>query len=79
MNAGKAGIIAVYFGQNRCAYCKMLMEVNFRPPDIVNYTRRHFDIVPIDIWSIEEVTTPSGELLTEREYAVQLGTNFTPS
>ena len=77
-NAGKTGII-VYFGQKRCAYCKMLLEVNFRTPDIVKYTRKHFDVVPIDIWSPEQVTTPSGESLSEREYSQQLGTNFTPS
>jgi thioredoxin-related protein len=76
--AGKQGII-VYFGQKRCAYCKMLMDVNFKTPDIVTYTRRHFDVIPIDIWSPEEVTLPSGESLTERQYAQKLGTDFTPS
>ena len=76
--AGKKGII-VYFGQRRCAYCKMLMEVNFQTPDIVTYTRQHFDLIPIDIWSPEEVTTPSGESLSQRDYAQQLGTRFTPS
>ena len=75
---GKSGII-VYFGQKRCAYCKMLMEVNFQTPDIVTYTRTHFDVVPIDIWSPEAVTTPSGETLSEREYSQKLGTTFTPS
>ena len=78
IEAGKRGII-VYFGQKRCAYCKMLMEVNFQTPDIVTYTRQHFDVIPIDIWSPEEVTTPSGESLSERDYAQNLGTNFTPS
>jgi thioredoxin-related protein len=76
--AGKRGII-VYFGQRRCAYCKMLMEVNFQTPDIVTYTRRHFDLIPIDIWSPEAVTTPSGETLSQRDYAQKMGTNFTPS
>ena len=76
--AGKQGII-VYFGQRRCAYCKMLMEVNFQTTDIVTYTRRHFDLIPIDIWSPETVTTPSGETLSQRDYSVKLGTNFTPS
>ncbi|MCB1724283.1 MAG: thioredoxin fold domain-containing protein [Chromatiaceae bacterium] len=75
---GKDGLI-VYFGQKRCAYCRMLLEVNFQTPDIVNYTREHFDLVPIDIWSPESVTTPSGEDTSERAYAQELGTNFTPS
>lgn len=42
--------LVVYFGQKRCAYCHQLMDVNFALPDIVEYTHRHFDIVPIDIW-----------------------------
>lgn len=74
----KQGII-VYFGQKRCAYCKRLMEVNFKLPDIVQYTQKHFDVIPIDIWSPEELTTPSGEQMTEREYAMKMSTNFTPS
>lgn len=78
VDTGKRGII-VYFGQKRCAYCKMLMDVNFKTPDIVTYTRRHFDVIPIDIWSPEEVTTPQGESISQREYAIRMGTNFTPS
>lgn len=75
---GKTSLI-VYFGQKRCAYCRMLMEVNFGLTDIVTYTRRNFDIVPIDIWGIDEVTDVHGELLTEREFALREKTNFTPS
>ena len=76
--AGKKGII-VYFGQKRCAYCKMLMDVNFKLPDIVSYTRSNFDVIPIDIWSPEELTDPHGNSMSERDYAVSQGTNFTPS
>lgn len=76
--AGKQGIV-VYFGQKRCAYCKMLMDVNFKLGDVVSYTREHFDVIPIDIWSPEELTDPQGKLMTQREYAVSMGTNFTPS
>lgn len=78
VNHGKKGII-VYFGQKRCPYCKMLLEVNFGLNDIVTYTRRHFDVVPIDIWSPEEVTTVSGKVMTEKQFALQEKTNFTPS
>ena len=78
LDAGKQGII-VYFGQKRCAYCKMLMEVNFKTPDIVSYTQKHFDVIPIDIWSPEQLTTPNGETMSEREFSQALGTNFTPS
>jgi thioredoxin-related protein len=71
--------LVVYFGQRRCAYCKALMEVNFGLEDIVAYTRRHFDIVAVDIWSVEELTDTRGQALSQREFAVREGTNFTPS
>lgn len=78
LDKGKQGII-VYFGQKRCAYCKMLIEVNFGLSDISTYTRRHFDVIPIDIWSTEEVTTMEGKVLSERDFSLQEKTNFTPS
>jgi thioredoxin-related protein len=78
IDKGKQGII-VYFGQKRCAYCKRLIDVNFGLADITAYTRHHFDVIPIDIWGVAEVTDVNGEVLTEREYALRENTNFTPS
>lgn len=75
---GKKGLI-VYFGQKRCPYCQMLIDVNFGQKEIENYTREHFDLVPIDIWGVEEVTDVDGNVLTQREFAKREQTNFTPS
>ena len=71
--------LVVYFGQKRCAYCHRLMNVNFGLEDIVEYTRRHFTITPIDIWGVDEVTDLDGNVLTERDFALREQTNFTPS
>jgi thioredoxin-related protein len=78
VDAGKQGIM-VYFGQKRCAYCHKLMEVNFGLADVVEYTRRHFDVIPIHIWGVEELTALDGKVWTEREFAQEKDTNFTPS
>jgi len=78
VSAGKKGI-AVYFGQKNCAYCKALMKNDFGQEDIATYTRKNFDVISINIWGSNEVTTPGGEVLTEREYAVQEKANLTPS
>ena len=75
---GKQGLM-VYFGQPRCAYCHKLMTVNFGSPDIVEYTRKHFDVVAIDVWGIDEVTDVGGVRLTERALAEREQTNFTPA
>lgn len=76
--AGKRGLM-VYFGQAHCAYCEAMMEVNFEDSGIVGYTREHFDVVPIDIWGDRVVITMQGEVLTEKQFAENEETTFTPT
>ena len=76
--AGKKGLI-VYFGQNRCAYCERFFEVNLGDPGIQRYLRERFDVVPVDIWGIDEITDTNGKTYTERELSLRYKTNFTPS
>ncbi len=76
--AKKIGI-AVYFGQKDCAYCKALMEINLKIPDIKSTLRKNFDVVPIDIQDSRQVTDLQGVSLTERAYSIREKTNFTPS
>ena len=78
ISAGKQGLM-VYFGQENCAYCEALMEVNFGLDDIVTYTRKHFDAISIDIWGARDLVDLDGDHLTEREFALVNDTNFTPS
>ena len=75
---GKKGI-ALYFGQKNCAYCKALMEINFNKPDIVQYVRENYEIIPLDIWGSRVVTMFDGSEMTESELAIRENTNFTPS
>ncbi len=78
VDAGKKGII-VYFGQKHCAYCQALIDKDFGQKDIEAYTRKNFDVIPINIWGSNEVTTPDGQIMSEREYALREKANFTPS
>lgn len=75
---GKKGV-ALYFGQDHCAYCKALMEINFTKPDLVKYVRQYYDIIPLDIWGSRKVTLFDGSQISETELAIQYSTNFTPS
>ena len=71
--------VMIYFGQNGCPYCKRLMEVNFKNPDIVAKTRRHFDAIEINIFGSREVTWLDGKLRSEKELAALLKVQFTPT
>ena len=76
--AGKRGLI-VYFGQKRCAYCHKLMSEDWGLGDIVEYTKQYFDVVPVDIWGVAEVTDFCGNTLTEQEYSLREQAVFTPT
>ena len=79
LTQGKKGII-VYFGQRDCAYCEALMEVNFgSEADIIDYTRSHFNVIPLDIWGSRKLVDMNGEAISENAYAERERTNFTPS
>ncbi len=76
--AGKRGIM-VYFGQDRCAYCEKFLNLNLADPEVEHYLRRHYDVVPVDIWGIEEIVDTDGRVFGEREYALRYDANFTPT
>jgi len=75
---GKIGLI-VYFGQKRCAYCEQFLEVNLGITDIQKYIRENYNIIPVDIWGIDELKDTDGNIYSERELSIQYKTNFTPS
>ncbi len=76
--AGKRGII-LYFGQKYCPYCKAFLHDNFTKRDIVHYTRKHFDVIAINVKGSRLVTDVNGDVMPENEYAIRYKANFTPT
>lgn len=75
---GKKGLV-VYFGQKYCPYCQKLIEGNLAMADIERYTRENFEVVAVDIHGDRTVTDFDDRELTEREFAEELGIQFTPT
>ncbi len=75
---GKRGII-LYFHQEHCPYCKAHLENNWSQKDIVDYTRKYFDVIAIDVRGQRKVIGLDGDEYTEKEFAIKYNTNFTPS
>ena len=48
--------VMLYFGQDGCPYCKLLMATNFSQRPIVEKMRRHFVAVALNIWGDRETT-----------------------
>ena len=71
--------LLVYFGQDGCPYCTMLMENNFSQRSIVEKTRRHFVTVALNLWGDRPVTWIDGTSMTEKELGSVLKVQFTPT
>ena len=77
--AGQGKGLIVYFYQHGCPYCKKLIEHNLGQPEVVAFTREHFEVVAINIYGSVEVTDPEGEVLDERDFAKKVQVHFTPT
>ncbi|GAB6043858.1 thioredoxin family protein [Endothiovibrio diazotrophicus] len=75
--AGKG--LMLYFYQDGCPYCKRLLEENFGDPAIAEATRRHFDVVALNLWGDREVTDLNGEVRSEKAFAAFARVMFTPT
>src|SRR6185436_13041013 len=71
--------LLVYIGQDGCPYCAALFKGNFTQPDILDYTRKHFDAVEMNLWGDRPVTDFDGEKLTEKTFAAKHRVRYTPT
>jgi thioredoxin-related protein len=70
--------VMVYFFQDGCPYCKKLLEDNFGQREITDKTRKHFDVVTLNIWGDREVTV-GDKVMTEKQFAEALKVQYTPT
>jgi thioredoxin-related protein len=71
--------LVLYFGQDGCPYCRLLMQTSFTQKPIVDKTRKHFEAVALNIFGDREVTWIDGQRLTEKTLARHLKVQFTPT
>jgi thioredoxin-related protein len=71
--------LILYFHQNGCPYCARLLRDNFGNRAIAQKTRKHFDVVAINIWGDREVTGLDGKSTTEKQFARALKVQYTPT
>ena len=78
--AAKAGRrLMLYFYQDGCPYCTKLLRDNWGQKAIVDKTRRHFDVIALNLWGDREVTDLTGKAVPEKALAKSLRVQFTPT
>ena len=75
--AGKR--LLLYFHQDGCPYCAKLLQDNFADRTIADSTRKHFDVLAINIWGDKSVTGLDGTESTEKQFSARMRVQFTPS
>ena len=76
-NAGKR--LVLYFWQPGCPYCNQLWEENFADPHMVDFFRKHFEIIAINMWGDRDVISVAGEDYSEKSFAAALNIKYTPT
>ncbi len=71
--------VLLYFYQDGCPYCAKLLEDNFGDARIAEKTRKHFDVIAINLWGDREVTSLNGQATTEKKLAESLRIQYTPT
>lgn len=69
----------IYFHQEGCPYCAELVNNNFSQKHIVDYTRKHFDALEINLWGSREVTDLNGKSYSEKVFSAKHKVWFTPT
>lgn len=71
--------VILYFYQDGCPYCAKLLHDNFGNRAMAEKTRRHFEVIAINMWGDREVTDLQGEVTTEKRFATGLRVQYTPT
>ncbi len=71
--------VMLYFYQDGCPYCKKLLEDNFGQRKIADKTRKHFDVIAINMWGSREVIDMSGKEIAEKKFASNMRVMYTPT
>ena len=71
--------VMIYFHQRGCPYCAELINNNFSQKNIVDYTKKHFDVIQINMWGDQDVTGVDGKTLPEKKFAASQKVWFTPT
>ncbi|WP_290703694.1 thioredoxin fold domain-containing protein [Amphritea sp.] len=71
--------LVLYFHQAGCPYCYNLITQVFRDPVVHARMQQSYDLIALDLWGDRSITLPDGSELTEKEFAVKLRVQYTPT
>ena len=71
--------LAIIWEQKGCPYCREMHRVNLRIPETVDYIKKHFFVVQMNLWGDRQVVDTDGEKVTEKQLGRKYRVQFTPT
>ncbi len=71
--------VVLFFHQEGCPYCNLMVERNLSQKDISEAMQRDFDAISINMWGDREVVGLKGFETTEKKFSANLKVQFTPT
>ncbi|MEK9724973.1 MAG: thioredoxin family protein [Rhodospirillaceae bacterium] len=71
--------LVILWEQRGCPYCRETHRVNLRIPEVVDYIRKNFNVIQLNLWGDREVTDVDGQVTTEKQLARKYRVQFTPT
>ncbi len=71
--------LVILFEQKGCPYCRELHRVNFANEKIVEFAKKNFDFLQLNLWGSRKVTDFDGTEMEERHLAQKWKVVFTPT
>jgi len=75
--AGKR--VMVFFHQDGCPYCNLLVEKNFTDPDIKSRMQKSLEVIEINMWGDREIISVNGKSFSEKQFALAKKVQFIPT
>lgn len=79
VRAANKKYLILFMTQQGCGFCSLHLEKNWGDQELVAYTKKHFEVVALDVRGSRKLIDFYGKSLTERQYAHEHGFEFTPT
>lgn len=71
--------LMLFFYQDGCPYCALMVRENFSDPALVARVRDRFDGIAINMWGDRELVAVDGDAYSEKSFAGALKVQYTPT
>lgn len=71
--------VLLFFHQNGCPYCNLMVQRNLSQKDIQEEMKAKLDVIEVNMWGDRSVVGMDGKDATEKAFAAALKVQFTPT